>query len=163
LLFIDEIDAFIPKRTDRLDHHYSSEVNEFSSQLSDCSRDDIILVAATNRPDRIDPTALRTGRMDKLIYVPPPDYGARMELFKMFLKGRPLGEDIDYDILVSATENYVASDIEVIANDAARKALKEESKILMQHLIHSINDTSPSISKEMLDKYRDFIDKRCFD
>lgn len=163
LLFIDEIDAFIPKRTDRLNHHYSSEVNEFLSQLSDCSRDSIVLVAATNRPDRIDPAALRTGRMDKLIYVPPPDHDARMELFKMFLKGRPLVEDIDYDLLVSATENNVASDIEVITNDAARKALKEDSKILMHHLIQSINDTPPPISKEMLNKYRDFINKRCFD
>jgi transitional endoplasmic reticulum ATPase len=157
LLFIDEIDALIPKRTDRLDHHYSSEVNEFLSQISDCSRDGIILVAATNRPDRIDPAALRTGRMDKLIFVPPPDFNARTALFKLFLKGRPSSSDIDYDALASSTENYVASDIEAIVNDAARRALKERSNISMQHFVDSTNSNPPSVSKAMIDEYKDFV------
>ena len=160
LLFIDEIDALVPKRDDRLDHHYSSEVNEFLSQLGDCSRYGIVLIATTNRPDRIDQAALRTGRMDKLIFVPPPDFEARKALFKLFLKGRPLDSGIDYEALASETENYVASDIELIVNDSARKALKMGSDISMGHLADSINNAPPSVSKAMIDEYRDFHNRR---
>jgi transitional endoplasmic reticulum ATPase len=62
-----------------------------------------VLVGTTNRPERIDPAALRTGRIDKLIFIPPPDLQARTALFRMFLKGHPLGRDIIYDNLASAT------------------------------------------------------------
>ncbi|OIN97178.1 hypothetical protein AUJ66_04125 [Candidatus Desantisbacteria bacterium CG1_02_38_46] len=162
IIFIDEIDAIIPKRSDKLDHHYSSEVNEFLSQVSECSRDGIVVIATTNRPDRIDQAALRTGRFDKLIYVPPPDYDARAALFDMFLSGRPTSPDIKSNSLASATENYMASDIEMIINEAARSALKKKSDITFKILSDTISIVSPSVSREMIKYYDNFKNKRSF-
>ena len=156
IVLIDEIDAFLPERSERLDHHYSSEVNEFLSQVSDCSRDGIVLIGTTNRPDRIDPAALRTGRIDKIIYVPPPDCKARVALFNLFLKDRPISKDIDYAILANATENYIVSDIKAIVNDAARLALKEKTNIGVSHLQKAIELTKPSISIETIASYINF-------
>ena len=162
IIFIDEIDAVIPKRSDRLNHHYSSEVNEFLSQLGECSRDNIVVIGTSNRPDHIDPAALRTGRFDRLIYVPPPDFNARIALFDMFLSNRPVSPDIDISPLASKTENYVASDIEAIVNNAARAALKLKSDITLKMLTDIINSMPPSVSDEVVPKYNSYKNKRHF-
>jgi transitional endoplasmic reticulum ATPase len=162
IIFIDEIDAVIPKRSDRLNHHYSSEVNEFLSQLGECSRDNIVVIGTSNRPDHIDPAALRTGRFDRLIYVPPPDLNARIALFDMFLSDRPVSPDIDINPLASKTENYVASDIEAIVNNAARAALKKKSDITLKMLTDIINSMPPSVSEEVVQKYNRYKNKRDF-
>jgi len=162
IIFIDEIDAVIPKRSDKLNHHYSSEVNEFLSQLGECSRDNIVVIGTSNRPDHIDPAALRTGRFDRLIYVPPPDLNARIALFDMFLSDRPVSSDIDINPLASKTENYVASDIEAIVNNAARAALKKKSDITLKMLTDIINSMPPSVSEEVVQKYHSYKNKRHF-
>ena len=162
IIFIDEIDAVIPKRSDKLDHHFSSEVNEFLSQLSDCSRDSIVVIGTTNRPDQMDPAALRTGRFDKLIYVSPPDEDARIALFDLFLDGRPVSSDVKTNLLASATENYVASDIEAIVNNAARVALKKKSEVTFKILIDTINSMAPSVSEQMIEDYDQFKNRRSF-
>jgi len=101
IIFIDEIDAVIPKRSNKLDPHYSAEVNEFLSQLGECSQDNIVVIGTTNRPDQIDLAALRTGRFDKLIYVPPPDHNARVALFVLFLMNRPVSTQINTEALAT--------------------------------------------------------------
>lgn len=153
IIFIDEIDAIIPKRSDKLDHHYSAEVNEFLSQLSECGKDNIVVIGTTNRIDHIDPAALRTGRFDNLIYVSPPDYDARILLFDIFLQNRPVSSDVNTTLLASATENYVASDIESIVNKAARTALKGKCDITLKILTDTIKSTSPSVSKKLIEEH----------
>ncbi|MCB9179467.1 MAG: AAA family ATPase, partial [Flavobacteriales bacterium] len=108
ILFFDEIDALMPSRDGQLGHSYSSEVNEFLVQMGDCSKDGVFMIAATNRPDLIDSAVLRTGRMDKVIYVPPPDMEARQAMFQLHLEGRPVAGDIDATALAAATEGRVA-------------------------------------------------------
>lgn len=162
IIFIDEIDAIVPRRSEKLDHHYSAEVNEFLSQISECGKNNIVVIGTTNKPENIDIAALRTGRFDKLIYVPPPDYGARVKLFKLFLKDRPISSDINLKDLASFTENFITSDIEAIVNNAARVALKEKSEITQDILIDIIKTTPPSISEEMLKKYEKYKDIRKF-
>jgi len=153
IVFIDEIDAVIPKRTESVSHHYSAEVNEFLSQLSECGRDSVIILGTTNRIDHIDPAALRTGRFDKIIYIPPPDYEARIALFNMFLEERPISSDIQSDVLSRMTECYVASDIASIVNQAARTALKSKSEINQDTLVGIIKSMKPSVSKELIAEY----------
>jgi transitional endoplasmic reticulum ATPase len=156
ILFFDEIDAMIPSRQNDLSHHYSSEVNEFLTQLNECGKNNIVVIATTNRPDRIDPAALRTGRFDKLIYVPPPDFQARMALFNLFLCERPVSYQINIRELAELTEGYASSDIEIIVNDAARQALKLNSEITQNILIESIKNRPSSIDKESLEFYENF-------
>lgn len=156
IIFIDEIDAIIPKRDERIDHHYSSEVNEILTQLNECGKQNIVVIGATNRIDHIDPAALRTGRFDKLIYVPPPDYDARIELFNIFLKNRPLASDIKVQNLASITNNFVASDIETIVNQAAIDALKSRKNITHDLIVKSIKGSKPSVSTQMIKEYEIF-------
>ena len=159
-VFIDEIDAIIPVRDDKLQHSYASEVNELLVQMNDASKDNIFVIGATNRPDKLDSAVMRTGRMDKIIYCPPPDLEARREMFKNSLKERPACDKIDHDVLAEKTECYVSSDIEFIVNEASRSALKEKSDIRMDHMEAAINKTPPSVSSRQIAFYERFTQNR---
>lgn len=162
ILFIDEIDAFMPNREGNLSHSYSAEVNEFLTQMTDCSKDSIFIIAATNRPEKVDPAILRTGRIDKIVYLGPPDKSARYDMIKLHLKNRPVEQNIDYEALADLTDNYVSSDLNFILNEASRDALKERCKIQQRHIENVIFKTSPSISQEQIKKYEEFKNKRSF-
>ena len=156
LVFIDEIDAIIPSRTGAIDHHYAAEVNEILVQMNDASEDDVFVIGATNCPDKMDTAVLRTGRFDKIIYVPPPDMEAREEMFKMMLEKRPVNDDIDYGVLADKTESYVSSDVKFIADGASRAALKERGNISMCHLLDTIKRIPPSVSLRDIAAYERF-------
>ncbi len=162
IIFIDEVDAVLPSRQGNLYHSYASEVNEFLAQMTECHEHGIFIIAATNCPEKIDPAILRTGRMDKVFYIEPPDSDARAEMFKLYLEGRPVDSDIDFKQLAELSENYVSSDIKFMVNEASRNALKERVKISQKHLEDVINKTSPSVSENQLRKYEVFKDSRVF-
>lgn len=155
IIFIDELDAVMPSRDGDLSHSYSAEVNEFLAQMTNCSEHGIFIIGATNRPDKIDPAILRTGRLDKHIYLPPPDSNAREQMFKLHLKKRPIEIDIDFGDLSEKTANYVSSDIEFICNEAARIALKEKGRISNYILDHIIGKTKSSVSIKDLNRYEE--------
>jgi len=96
---------------------------------------------------------LRAGRLDKKFYLPPPDFDARKALFEMYLKNRPLDFGIDYERLAILTSNYVSSDIQFLVNETARLAMKQKSRINMNHLEEIIKSTKPSVSIQELKKY----------
>lgn len=161
VLCFDEFDALVPDRSLRGMEQVSSEVNEFLSQMNNCSKRGIFIVATTNRPDKIDPAVLRTGRIDRLVYVPLPDFEARKEMFALYLKRRPLEDDIDFDNLAKLTEGYIASDIAYIVNDSAMTAAYSRVKISYQQLLASINSIPPSIredSKVLYESIRERMD-----
>ena len=163
ILFIDELDAVMPRRDDNLGHSYSQEVNEFLTQLSNCSSFGILMIGTSNRPDKIDPAILRTGRVDKLFFVGPPDNNARVKLFQLLLKDRPLEKNLSYDDFARLTTGYIASDIDFVVNESSRKALLSNSLITNQIIIDIINNTKPSLSMASLEIYNKFKDKREFD
>lgn len=162
VIFIDELDAILPNREGDLGHHYASEVNEFLAQMTECNKDGIFIIAATNRPEKIDPAILRTGRMDKVIYLAPPDFEARLAMFKMFLDGRPVNENIDLKRLAELTILYVSSDISFLVNEASRNALKDRVTITQKHFEDAIDKYPPSISERQLKKYESFRHNRNF-
>ena len=156
MLCFDEFDAFVPNRSGDTSGNQAGEVNEFLTQLNNCAKRGIFVVGTTNRPDIIDPAVLRTGRLDKLIYVPLPDHDARREMFKIHIKGRPYPADgIDFDHLSDLTDGYIASDIAFIVNDAAMAAAFTRTEITQEMLEKSISQTKPSISKESLKMYEE--------
>jgi len=152
----------LPNREGDLSHHYASEVNEFLAQMTECSEDGIFIIGASNRPEKIDPAILRTGRIDKVIYLPPPDFEARLAMFKLFLIGRPTDKVIDFIKLAELTRNYVSSDISFLVNEASRHALKERNNISQKHLEDAIIKFPPSVSENQLKKYERFRDNRNF-
>ena len=157
VLCFDEFDALVPDRSNPGSQYVTSEVNEFLSQLNNCSQRGIFVVATSNRPDKIDPAVLRTGRIDKQVYVPLPDKEARREMFLLHLQGRPCGE-IDAERLSELTEGYIASDIAYVVNDAAMTAAFTDQLISEEIIETAVANTHPSLRKETL---RTFEDIRC--
>lgn len=126
ILFLDEIDSLVSKRTDRVDSNKAEEISQFLQEINDLKNaPNLILVWATNRPDHLDSAIMRSGRFDKKVYIGPPDFEARKELFQIFIEksNRP-HEKLEYDELATLTDWYVSADIEAICNEAARDASK---------------------------------------
>jgi transitional endoplasmic reticulum ATPase len=116
--------------------HKEEEINEFLMQLNDAADNNILVVGATNYMERIDPAILRPGRMDKKIYVSPPDFEARKELFKLGLSGRPHDKNMNLDILAEKTEGYSSADIiEGIVEGSARIAANMNDTLIDQNLL----------------------------
>lgn len=159
IIFIDELDAVVPVREEGVSHMNASAVNEFLARMTNSGKKGVFVIGATNRPDKIDPAIMRTGRMDKIVYLPPPDFKARVAMFKLHLKSRPLDFGIDYESLAKLTENYVSSDIEFLINEAARNALKMRSKITQQILTDVIKNNKPSVPISEIRKYEAIKDK----
>ncbi len=154
IIFIDELDALVPNRdTSNISHMNTSAVNEFLAQMNNCGEDGIFIVGATNRPNAIDPAILRSGRLDKHIYLPPPDFEARKLMFELYLKKRPTEIGLNYEELAKATENYVSSDIKFLCDEASRKALKTNVRITKSIVLETIRNNKPSISEKDLNAY----------
>ncbi|MBQ4915293.1 AAA family ATPase [Maribacter sp. MMG018] len=154
IIFIDELDAVVPNRDNSsVNHMNTSAVNEFLAQMNNCGEDGIFIIGATNRPNSIDPAILRAGRLDKVIYLPPPDLEARELMFKLYLEKRPREIGLDYSEFAKATENYVSSDIRFLCDEASRKALKLNSRISKEILLETIRNNKPSIKLEELQSY----------
>ena len=158
IICFDEFDAFVPNRSNTGAEHQAGEVNEFLSQLNNCAQRGIFVIATSNRPDMIDPAVLRTGRIDKLVYVPMPDKDARREMFKIHLDGRPC-ENLDMEHLAELTDGYIASDIAYIVNDAAMGAAFSDKPITQQLLEETISSIHPSLSKEVVNSYENLRQK----
>lgn len=158
VLCFDEFDAFVPDRTQDLGNHHSGEVNEFLSQLNNCSKRGIFVIASSNRPDKIDPAVLRTGRIDKTIYIPLPDLAARRELFALYLKDRPCDE-LDLEKLAELSDGYVASDITYAVNEAATIAAFKREQITQELLETTIGGIRPSVKPDMLREYEELREK----
>lgn len=159
VMFIDEVDAMVPKRGENLQQGTAAEVNEFLAQLNNCGERGIFVIAATNRPDMIDTAILRAGRIDYKIYLPPPDFEARKGLFKNYLQNKYVEIDIDYELLAKQTENYVSVDIKTIVDFAARTAERKDVRISQNILNETIKQRLPSISIDELNAYTILKDK----
>jgi transitional endoplasmic reticulum ATPase len=154
IIFIDELDALVPNRdTSNISHMNTSAVNEFLAQMNNCGDAGIFIVGATNRPNAIDPAILRSGRLDKHIYLPPPDFEARKLMFELYLKKRPTEIGLNYDELAKATENYVSSDIKFLCDEASRKALKDNLRITKLIVLETVKNNKPSVSLQELNSY----------
>lgn len=156
VICFDEFDALVPDRSNPGAQYSAGEVNEFLSQLNNCSQRGIFVVGTTNRPDKIDPAVLRTGRIDKQVYVPLPDKEARKEMFLLHLQGRPYDESkIDAEKLSELSDGFIASDIAYVVNDAAMIAAFTDQEITEDLLETSVKNTHPSLRIDTLQIYED--------
>ncbi|MBP6936730.1 AAA family ATPase [Bacteroides sp.] len=155
IIFIDELDALVPNRENTsVNHMNTSVVNEFLAQMNNSGEEGVFVIGATNKPNSIDPAILRAGRMDKKIYLPVPDFEARIALFKLYLsKIKQIEIGINNEALALKTENYASVDIKNICDEAARKALKRNTRVSFVILEDTINKTRPSSTLEELNRY----------
>lgn len=148
VICFDEFDAMVPKRSSsEVSTLMNPEVNEFLSQMNNCSQRGIFVIGTTNNKDLIDPAVLRTGRMDIHIEIGAPDKTTRKKLFDLYLKDRPC-VGVDTDVLSAKTDNYSSSDIAFIVNDAALVAAFKDSPIDQAMLEESISKKPSSLGKK---------------
>lgn len=148
VICFDEFDAFVPTRGSRGAESKSEEINEFLSQLNNCSQRGIFVIGTTNRIDIIDPAVLRKGRFDIHCEIPAPDAGTRRLMFLHHLKDRPLSDDIDADKLAALTDGYAASDIAFIVNEAAMVAALADELIAQRHLEDAVRCNPSSLGRQ---------------
>ncbi len=152
VICFDEFDAMVPKRSgNESSALMNPEVNEFLSQMNNCSERGIFVIGTTNQKDLIDPAVLRTGRMDILVEICPPDKPTRKKMFDLYLKDRPC-INVDTDVLADKTDNYSSSDIAFIVNDAALVAAFKDSPIDQTMLEDSISRKPSSLGSKQTRK-----------
>ena len=161
VMFIDEFEAFVPPRGDLGGHqqHKAAEVNEFLVQLNCCSEKKILVIAATNQPEKIDPAVRRAGRLDKHIYVGPPDPEARREMLSLHLEGRPVAPDLDLAALAAELDHYSASDLKFLVDQAARRALEADEDIGLASFRTAMRGITPSVRAEDEGAYRTIVQR----
>ena len=158
LMFIDEFEAFVPARSELGGHqqYKAEEVNEFLANLEGCAERRVLVIAATNEPEKIDPASEESGRFDKLILIPPPDAEARRAMLEFHLIDRPVESAIDTAGIAAILEGYSASDIKLLIDEGARMALKRGEPISTGTLLAVLERVPPSITRDDMQRYSTF-------
>ncbi|MFN3384318.1 MAG: CDC48 family AAA ATPase [Archaeoglobaceae archaeon] len=161
IIFFDEIDAIAQMRgIDEGSRAVERVLNQLLIELDGLEElQGVVVIAATNRPDILDPALLRPGRFDRLVYVRPPDKKSRLAIFKIHTRNMPLAEDVDLNELAEMTEGYVGADIEAICREAVMLALRENpnaEKVEIRHFYDALKKIKPSVSDTMLSFYERF-------
>ena len=161
IVFFDEIDAIAPRRgMDAGSHVTETVVNQLLSEMDGLEElKEVVVIAATNRPDMVDSALLRPGRFDKLILIPAPDLETRKKILEVHTKRVPIAKDIDLDKLAKATESYSGADIEAVVREAALNALRDnkQAKIVEQkHFDKALKEVKPSLEPSVIKGYDKF-------
>jgi transitional endoplasmic reticulum ATPase len=129
VLFFDEVDALGANRTDMLKSGGRQIINQFLSELDGvgASNEGVLILAATNAPWHLDPAFRRPGRFDRILFVPPPDQGARASILRLLLRGKPVGE-IDFDAIAKKTDGFSGADLKAVIDVAVETKLREAMK-----------------------------------
>ena len=157
IIFLDEFESIAGVRRS-MSGEGSDVMNRVVNQILSSmdgveSMEGVIVVAATNRPEMIDPALLRSGRFERVLHVPPPDRKSRLEILKIHSSEMPLGR-FNLDDLVDRLENYTGADIEAICREAALIAMRAGRKsVSKSHFEEAINRVRPTVNKDMLEYY----------
>lgn len=172
IIFFDEIDAIAPARGGDFGTSHVTErvISQILTELDGLEvLTNVVVIAATNRPDIIDSALLRPGRFDRLLYVPPPDYESRKQIIHIHTKKKPLADDTNIDNLATKMDGYTGADIAAVASAAVMLALREhiskygkpqeaeshakELKVHMRHFEEAMKKIRP-LSTQELDMYK---------
>ena len=136
-MFIDEIDAVGRARAKAAamggNDERENTLNQLLTEMDGFgSNSGVIILAATNRPEVLDPALLRPGRFDRRVIVDRPDLKGRIEILKVHAKGKPLGDDVDLAQIAQTTAGFTGAELENLLNEAAILAAKEDRQFLCQ-------------------------------
>ncbi len=164
IIFFDEIDALAPRRGLYFGERVTeSIVSQLLTEMSGIEElKGIVVMAATNRPDIVDPALLRPGRFDKLVLVPPPNEKGRLEILKVHTKNMPLAKDVNLQEIARKTEGFSGADLEALCKEAAMSALRESLKaknVSKKHFEEALKKIKASITKETIEFYEKFVER----
>ncbi|SFP49169.1 transitional endoplasmic reticulum ATPase [Amycolatopsis arida] len=155
LVFLDEIDALAPRRGHSADSGVADRV--VAALLTELDGveplREVMVLGATNRPELVDPALLRPGRLERLVYVPPPDASARADILRAVARNTPLAGDVDLDELAAGMDGYSAADCAALVREAALTAMRESleaTEVTAEHLATARTAVRPSLDPEQL-------------
>ncbi|WP_285506449.1 AAA family ATPase [Actinokineospora sp. NBRC 105648] len=155
LIFLDEIDALAPRRGQSSDSGVADRV--VAALLTELDGveplRDVVVIGATNRPELVDPALLRPGRLERLIYVPPPDAEARAAILRATSRNTPLAPDVDLDTYAETLDGYSAADCAALIREAALTAMRESldaTVVTAAHLDAARSNVRPSLDPAQL-------------
>ncbi len=159
IIFLDELDAICPKRGASADSHVSERmVTQLLTELDGLEElKDVVVIAATNRPDIIDPALIRPGRIDRQLLIEAPDRGERREVLEVHTRKMPLSDKIDLDAIAGKTEGYVGSDLASVCREAAMLAIREDievNQVEKKHFDEALEKIGASVSRDIMNMYR---------
>jgi len=163
IVFLDEIDSLTPNRGMGASDSDVSErvISQLLTEIDGINTlHDIVVIAATNRPNMVDPAVIRPGRFDRLIYAPEPDDKSRAQIFKLYTKNMPLDQDVDVNQLASITKYYSGADIESLCREAAMRALRRDAnvqKVTNKDFQDALKEVGPSVTPDMEKWYKGFM------
>jgi transitional endoplasmic reticulum ATPase len=149
VVIFDELDSLAKYKSG--DGGVSETVlSQLLTEIEEGTSSRVVVVGITNRPDVLDNSLLRTGRLDLVLYVPPPDEKGRLEIIKILTKKMPLASDVKLQEIAIATQNYTGADLSALCREAAVQAMKNNSsKITNSDFANSLKQIKPSITKEV--------------
>jgi len=168
IIFMDEIDSIAPVRGGEADSHVTERV--ISQMLTEIdglqSLHNVVVIAATNRPDMLDPALLRPGRFDRLVRIPAPDLEGRKQILRIHTAKKPLAGDVDIDDLARRTDGYSGADLAALTNEAVMLSIRDlvaknkeitpeelnEAKISMAFFNQALEKVKP-VSRSDLGRY----------
>ena len=154
IIFFDELDAIVPKRGLGYADSGASErvISQLLTEIDGIeSLQNVLVIAATNRPDMLDAAVMRPGRFDRLIYVPSPDVESLKEIFKIHAHSMPLSRDVTLEELARRAQGYSGADIEAICREAAMNALRidvDATEVTRRDFDEAMERVGPSIAPE---------------
>ena len=158
VVFFDEIDAIAALRgTDegtRVGERIVSQLLTEIDGITDLQN--VVVIAATNRPEMVDPALIRPGRLEKLVYVPPPDERGRLEILQIHTRTVPLGDDVDLVDIAKRTNGYTGADLAALVREAAMGALREDLQngiVKKRHFDVALSKVKPSVTQYMIEYY----------
>ncbi len=159
VIFFDEIDsvASMPGMESTDSRTSERVLNQLLSEMDGLEAlRDVVVIAATNRPNLLDPAILRPGRFDRLVYIGSPDRKGRLKIFRIHTEDTPLADDVDIETLADITEGYVGADIESVCREAVMIALRENfdvENIEMRHFREALKKVKPTITENIAQFY----------
>ena len=155
LVFLDEVDALAPRRGGSTDAGVADRVVAALLTELDGAEPlrDVVVLAATNRPELIDPALLRPGRLERRVYVPPPDAAARADILRASSRDTPLADDVDLDALAEDLDRYSAADCAALIREAALTAMRtslESTEVSARDLATAREAVRPSLDPQQL-------------
>jgi transitional endoplasmic reticulum ATPase len=161
VLFIDEIDAMAVRRTGHGEGGTLVTERVVDTLLTEMdglrSLKNVVVIAATNRPDMLDPALMRSGRFDRLVEITPPDEAARLEVFRICTSKMPVERDVSLRDLARLTEGYTGADIDNLVREAGMTAIRDGArKVSARHFELSFKQIVPSIKKEDVESVQKF-------
>lgn len=161
LIFLDEVDALAPRRGQSFDSGVTDRVvAALLTELDGVNPlRDVVVLGATNRPDLIDPALLRPGRLERLVFIEPPDTEARREILRTAAKSIPLSADVDLDEIAAGLDGYSAADCVAVLREAALSAMRrsiDATDVTAADLAGARATVRPSLDPGQLDSLRAF-------